>query len=221
MLLAYHDRSDGGLFATLCEMAFAGALRRDRQPRRARLRCGGATTSTRSSATPTSSSPAASRDLALRALFAEELGAVLQVRAARPRQGDGTRCASAGLRRRIARHRPAQRARRDPHHAQRPGRCSTPSAIELQRAWSRDHATACSAARQPGLRARGVRPHPRRRATRACRVRSRSIRRGHRCVVRSPARARASRSCASRASTARSRWRRRSTAPASRRSTCT
>ena len=28
MLLAYHDRSDGGLFATLCEMMFAGALRR-------------------------------------------------------------------------------------------------------------------------------------------------------------------------------------------------
>ena len=27
-LLAYHDRSDGGLFATLAEMAFAGALRR-------------------------------------------------------------------------------------------------------------------------------------------------------------------------------------------------
>ena len=24
LLLAYHDRSDGGLFATLCEMAFAG-----------------------------------------------------------------------------------------------------------------------------------------------------------------------------------------------------
>ncbi len=24
MLLAYHDRSDGGLFATVCEMAFAG-----------------------------------------------------------------------------------------------------------------------------------------------------------------------------------------------------
>jgi phosphoribosylformylglycinamidine synthase len=24
MLLAYHDRSDGGLLATLCEMAFAG-----------------------------------------------------------------------------------------------------------------------------------------------------------------------------------------------------
>jgi len=25
LILAYHDRSDGGLFATVCEMAFAGA----------------------------------------------------------------------------------------------------------------------------------------------------------------------------------------------------
>ena len=24
LILAYHDRSDGGLFTTLCEMAFAG-----------------------------------------------------------------------------------------------------------------------------------------------------------------------------------------------------
>ncbi|MGZ8216637.1 phosphoribosylformylglycinamidine synthase [Methylomagnum sp.] len=55
LLLAYHDRSDGGLFATLCEMAFAA-------------RCG------------------LDIDLAelgenlLAALFAEELGAVVQVR---------------------------------------------------------------------------------------------------------------------------------------------
>ena len=55
LLLAYHDRSDGGLFAALCEMAFAG-------------RCG------------------LEIDLAglgedtLAALFAEELGAVVQVR---------------------------------------------------------------------------------------------------------------------------------------------
>lgn len=55
-LLAYHDRSDGGLFATLCEMAFAG-------------HCG------------------IDVDLntlqgdAISALFNEELGAVLQVRA--------------------------------------------------------------------------------------------------------------------------------------------
>jgi phosphoribosylformylglycinamidine synthase len=54
LLLAYHDRSDGGLFATLCEMAFAS-------------RCG------------------LEIELAgevFAALFAEELGAVIQVRAA-------------------------------------------------------------------------------------------------------------------------------------------
>lgn len=56
-LLAYHDRSDGGLFVTLCEMAFAGHCGIDVQ-----LQSLGA-------------SPAA-------ALFNEELGAVMQVRAA-------------------------------------------------------------------------------------------------------------------------------------------
>jgi phosphoribosylformylglycinamidine synthase len=80
-VLAYHDRSDGGLFVTLCEMAFAGhcgvtlsmdaiafdaaaddvdAFKRDADEQLAG-RAG---------------------DLALRALFAEELGAVLQIRAA-------------------------------------------------------------------------------------------------------------------------------------------
>jgi phosphoribosylformylglycinamidine synthase len=56
VVLAYHDRSDGGLFATLCEMAFAGRT--------------GVTV--------------AIDDLgpdATSVLFAEELGAVLQVRA--------------------------------------------------------------------------------------------------------------------------------------------
>lgn len=60
-LLSYHDRSDGGLFVTLCEMAFAGgvgvsvsldALLKERQEPEATLA----------------------------ALFSEELGAVLQVR---------------------------------------------------------------------------------------------------------------------------------------------
>ena len=55
-LLAYHDRSDGGLFATLTEMAFAG---------RAGLEA---------------NLDAASGD-AISALFNEELGAVIQVRA--------------------------------------------------------------------------------------------------------------------------------------------
>ncbi|MDO8961894.1 MAG: phosphoribosylformylglycinamidine synthase [Methylophilus sp.] len=55
-LLAYHDRSDGGLFATLCEMAFAG-------------HCGIQTNLSTLSGDIVS------------ALFNEELGAVIQVRA--------------------------------------------------------------------------------------------------------------------------------------------
>ena len=56
VVLAYHDRSDGGLAATLCEMAFAGR------------------TGLRIDLTPLGPDP-------LPALFSEELGAVLQVRA--------------------------------------------------------------------------------------------------------------------------------------------
>ena len=56
LLLAYHDRSDGGLFVTLCEMAFAGKTGLD-----IRL-------------------APASADALLGVLFAEEPGAVLQVR---------------------------------------------------------------------------------------------------------------------------------------------
>jgi len=80
-VLAYHDRSDGGLFATVCEMAFAGhlgvtlnvdllafdplAFDVDGAERRPQAMLG--------------------RDAAhvLAALFAEELGAVIQIAAAR------------------------------------------------------------------------------------------------------------------------------------------
>ncbi|NNG12808.1 MAG: phosphoribosylformylglycinamidine synthase, partial [Halobacteria archaeon] len=55
LLLAYHDRSDGGLFACLCEMAFAGA-------------CG------------VSVQLDVLADDPVAALFSEELGAVIQVR---------------------------------------------------------------------------------------------------------------------------------------------
>ncbi len=55
LLLAYHDRSDGGLLATLCEMAFAG-------------RCGLSI-----DLTPLGNDP-------LSALFTEELGVVIQIR---------------------------------------------------------------------------------------------------------------------------------------------
>ncbi len=57
-ILAYHDRSDGGLFVTLCEMAFAG-------------HCG----------VEVSIDAIAGNGIAA-ALFSEELGAILQVRAA-------------------------------------------------------------------------------------------------------------------------------------------
>jgi phosphoribosylformylglycinamidine synthase len=56
LLLAYHDRSDGGLFVTLCEMVFAGKTGLDIKL------------------------PANGADGLLGALFAEELGAVIQVR---------------------------------------------------------------------------------------------------------------------------------------------
>src|SRR2546428_1712607 len=79
-ILAYHDRSDGGLFITVCEMAFAAhcgvtlnldaiafdaaaedvdAFKRDAEEQLA----------------------GRVKDLALAALFSEELGAVLQIRA--------------------------------------------------------------------------------------------------------------------------------------------
>ncbi|HMJ49467.1 MAG TPA: phosphoribosylformylglycinamidine synthase subunit PurQ, partial [Burkholderiales bacterium] len=80
-LLAYHDRSDGGLFVTLCEMAFAGHVGItvnvdelchetlgndvDGQERR-----------------PESLFPARYWERIFNVLFNEELGAVLQVRAA-------------------------------------------------------------------------------------------------------------------------------------------
>jgi phosphoribosylformylglycinamidine synthase len=96
LILAYHDRSDGGLFAAVCEMAFAGhcgvtvsldavafdpavddvdAFKRDAEEQLA----------------------GRAKDLALRALFSEELGAVLQIRAAeRARVMAGLRAAGLG-----------------------------------------------------------------------------------------------------------------------------
>ena len=68
-LLAYHDRSDGGLLATLVEMAFAGRAGMDLLLPAPLLLSGA----------DGDGSPRAS---ALAALFAEELGAVIQVRAA-------------------------------------------------------------------------------------------------------------------------------------------
>jgi phosphoribosylformylglycinamidine synthase len=81
LILAYHDRSDGGLFAAACEMAFAG-------------RCGltlnldaiafdaGADDVDAFKRNADDQLAGRMKDLALAALFSEELGALLQVRSA-------------------------------------------------------------------------------------------------------------------------------------------
>ncbi|QNA99913.1 phosphoribosylformylglycinamidine synthase [Massilia sp. Se16.2.3] len=78
-LLAYHDRSDGGLFATLCEMAFAG--RAGVSVNLDILAMEGEHASDWGDAKNWASQVGERRnELTLRALFNEELGAVVQVR---------------------------------------------------------------------------------------------------------------------------------------------
>ena len=80
MLLAYHDRSDGGLFTTLCEMAFAG--RAGVTVNLDILVTEGEHASDWGDSKNWAGQVEARRnDLTLRALFSEELGAVIQVRA--------------------------------------------------------------------------------------------------------------------------------------------
>ena len=79
MLLAYHDRSDGGLIVSVCEMAFAGhvgvTLNVDI------LTLEGEHSSDYGDSKNWTMQVSARRDeLTLRALFAEELGAVVQIR---------------------------------------------------------------------------------------------------------------------------------------------
>jgi len=77
LLLAYHDRSDGGLFAAVCEMAFAAHCGLTLNLDALDLVCRDA------GGNESRPEPAARGDpeRVLAALFAEELGAVLQVRA--------------------------------------------------------------------------------------------------------------------------------------------
>ena len=79
-LMAYHDRSDGGLFATLCEMAFAGRV--GVSVNIDILTMEGEHASDWGDSKNWAGQVAERRnDLTLRALFNEELGAVIQVRA--------------------------------------------------------------------------------------------------------------------------------------------
>jgi phosphoribosylformylglycinamidine synthase len=78
LLLAYHDRSDGGLFAAVCEMAFAAhcgvTLDVD-------ALCSGAGSDGSEAKSTVERGAGGDAERVLAALFAEELGAVLQVRA--------------------------------------------------------------------------------------------------------------------------------------------
>jgi phosphoribosylformylglycinamidine synthase len=95
LLLAYHDRSDGGLFATLCEMAFAGHCGIDIDMDELRYKRFHDDIAEALADTPEPQEPYTSRLFNI--LFNEELGAVLQVR-----RGDTGRvidaCIDAGLR---------------------------------------------------------------------------------------------------------------------------
>ena len=84
-ILAYHDRSDGGLFATVCEMAFAGQVGVSINVDMLVTESDGISDSrsdygdSKNWATQVS---ARREELTLKALFNEELGVVLQVRTA-------------------------------------------------------------------------------------------------------------------------------------------
>ncbi|MEO7937535.1 MAG: phosphoribosylformylglycinamidine synthase [Burkholderiaceae bacterium] len=85
MVLAYHDRSDGGLFATVCEMAFAGKLGVSINVDMLVTESDGIHDSRaeHGDSKNWASQVQARRDeLTLKALFNEELGVVLQIRTA-------------------------------------------------------------------------------------------------------------------------------------------
>jgi phosphoribosylformylglycinamidine synthase len=108
-ILAYHDRSDGGLLATVCEMMFAG-------------RCGVTLELDGCAARPP-----------LELLFNEELGAVLQVRRS---EAEDIRLQAAG--RGLACHRIGAPNREDQLCVRQHGReLLSERRVDLHRAWSR------------------------------------------------------------------------------------
>ncbi|HYW58726.1 MAG TPA: phosphoribosylformylglycinamidine synthase [Polaromonas sp.] len=81
-LMAYHDRSDGGLFATICEMAFAGHVGVSLNIDMLLVEGDGVSDSRMDSGDSknwASQVGARREELTLKALFNEELGAVIQV----------------------------------------------------------------------------------------------------------------------------------------------
>ena len=95
LVLAYHDRSDGGLFVTVCEMAFAGRCGVTLNLDALAFDAGDDVDAFKRNADEQLAGRM--KDLALAALFSEELGAVLQIRAAeRARVMDLLRAAGLG-----------------------------------------------------------------------------------------------------------------------------
>ena len=80
-ILAYHDRSDGGLFTTLCEMAFASRMGLDINIDILAMEQGNAADEG-DAKNWAGQIPERRNELSIRALFSEELGGVIQVRAA-------------------------------------------------------------------------------------------------------------------------------------------
>jgi phosphoribosylformylglycinamidine synthase len=132
-VLAYHDRSDGGLFAAACEMAFAG-------------RCGitlnldaiafdaGAEDVDAFKRNAEEQLAGRMKDLALAALFSEELGALLQIRAAdRQRVMDALRAAGLGEVSHLVGHLNTRDEVRVTRNAKA---IFAKPRVELQRAWS-------------------------------------------------------------------------------------
>ena len=96
LVLAYHDRSDGGLFAAACEMAFAGhcGVTLSLDPIAFDVAADDVDAFKRNADEQVAGR---ARDLGLHALFSEELGALLQIRAAdRARVMAGLRAAGLG-----------------------------------------------------------------------------------------------------------------------------
>jgi phosphoribosylformylglycinamidine (FGAM) synthase-like enzyme len=155
LLLAYHDRSDGGLFVAACEMAFAtrrgvsldldglcydaGAGDVDGSEKLTNLLAG--------------------RDFEniVRALFNEELGALIQIRRA-DREKSRRSCAPCVCRTTSS---APERVGRNPRYPQRQARAARKRASTCSVPGPRP-ATRCRPARQPELCATRIRSHPRR-----------------------------------------------------------
>ncbi len=188
LILAYHDRSDGGLLATLCEMAFAG-------------RCG----------VDVDLAAVGPDDLA--ALFSEELGAVIQVR-----HTDTDDVLHILDFHGLAEFSPVIGMLDDSDQIRICRRCRTlfeANRADLQQAWSETSYPDAGAARPSRLCRGDLRAHRRARPRSAMPSSPSTRTTTSPRPISSAAPVRRSPSCATRASTVRSRWRPPSTRPVS------